>query len=271
MSAKAVAFGIVLAIVLHQPIARSANQAATDGPVAGFASGVPLELAVYQIVPPQVAVEISAVVDRKLKVSWRGGPSWRRSLAAMLSPAGLAAVEGAAGMLWIGPADQAPAGPATAMPNQPLVAPVASVAVQQPPAVAPRPVASPASAAAADPAATDNRMTLCARAGEEDPRPIGRWRVWSARQGSDLRSALASWVDAIKQDLGDPELFDLAWHARGLRYPLKATIRCEGYFTDAVPYLLSGWADVPARPIGTLYTNTLAISAVGGSDVPVDE
>ncbi len=260
MSAKAVAFGIVLSVALHQPAARSANQAATDGPVAGFASGVPLELAVYQIVPPAVAVEISAVVDRKLKVSWRGGPSWRRSLAAMLSPAGLAAVEGAAGMLWIGPADQAPAGSVPAVPNQPLVAAVASAAVQPPPA-----------SAAAEPASADNRMTLCARPGEEDPRPIGRWRVWSARQGSDLHSSLASWVDAIKQDLGDPELFDLAWHARGLRYPLKATIRCEGYFTDAVPYLLSGWADVPARPIGTLYTNTLAISAVGGSDVPVDE
>lgn len=270
MSAKAVAFGIVLAVVLHQPIARSANQAATDGPVAGFASGVPLELAVYQIVPPNAAVEISAVVDRKLKVSWRGGPSWRRSLAAMLSPVGLAAVEGASGMLWIGPADQAPAVSAPAIPNQPLVAAVASAAVQLPPAVAPRAGASPASAAA-EPVSADNRMTLCARPGEEDPRPIGRWRVWSARQGSDLHSSLASWVDAIKQDLGDPELFDLAWHARGLRYPLKATIRCEGYFTDAVPYLLSGWADVPARPIGTLYTNTLAISAVGGSDVPVDE
>lgn len=219
----------------------AAGQVAADGPVAGFASGVPLELAIYQIVPSQIAVEIGASVDRKLKVSWRGGPSWRRSLAAMLAPIGLAAAEGATGVLWIGPAGQAAA---DAVPNPP----------------------PPGERIAAEP-----RMNRCARPGEEDSRPIGRWRVWAARQGSDLQSALASWVDAIKLDLGDPELFELAWHARGFRYPLKATIRCEGYFSDAVLYLLSAWADVPARPIGTLYTNALAISAVGGSDVPVDE
>jgi hypothetical protein len=237
MSGRAIVLCLALACILGGPAAQAANQAPLDGPVSGFASNVPLELAIYQIIPPQIAAEISPAVDRKLKVSWRGGPSWRRSLAAMLTPLGLAAVEGAPGVLLIGPAGQA------ANPPPP-----------------------PADRAAAEP-----RTSRCARAGEEDPRPIGRWRVWTARQGSDLQSALVSWVDAIKLDLGDPELFELAWHARGLRYPLKATIRCEGYFSDAVLYLLSAWADVPARPIGTLYTNALAISAVGGSDVPVDE
>ncbi len=225
---------LIFFMTLSPAAAQAADQVAADGPVAGFASGVPLELAIYQIVPSQIAVEIGASVDRKLKVSWRGGPSWRRSLAAMLAPIGLAAVDGPTGVLWIGPAGQAAAGTV----SNPL---------------------------------PETRMNRCARPGEEDSRPIGRWRVWAARQGSDLQSALASWVDAIKLDLGDPELFELAWHARGFRYPLKATIRCEGYFSDAVLYLLSAWADVPARPIGTLYTNALAISAVGGSDVPVDE
>ncbi len=232
MFGNSVVLGLALVCILGGPAARAANQVAADGPVAGFASNVPLELAIYQIVPSQIAVEISPAVDRKLKVSWRGGPSWRQSLAAMLAPTGLAAVEGATGGLLIGPAS--------------------------PPANPP-------------PSSAEPRTISCARAGEEDPRPIGRRRVWTARQGSDLQSALVSWVDAIKLDLGDPELFELAWHARGLRYPLKATIRCEGYFSDAVLYLLSAWADVPARPIGTLYTNALAISAVGGSDVPVDE
>lgn len=49
-------------------------------PVEGFGEGVPLAVAVSQIVPPQTPVSYGAGIDRQAPVSWRGGDDWRQVL-----------------------------------------------------------------------------------------------------------------------------------------------------------------------------------------------
>ena len=61
----------------------------------GFGRDVPLAFAVRQIVPPGVAVQYGAGVDKAAIVTWTGGRPWNRVLASAIRPLGLRMTTGA--------------------------------------------------------------------------------------------------------------------------------------------------------------------------------
>lgn len=60
-----------------------------DGPVEGFGSDLPLAQAIDDIVPSGLNIVISNNVDPGTLINWEGGRSWKASLKAALSRAGL--------------------------------------------------------------------------------------------------------------------------------------------------------------------------------------
>lgn len=70
--------------------------AALDGPIEGFGTNLPLGQAIDDIVPAGLNIVISNNVDPATLVSWEGGSSWKSSLKAALSRAGLIAHVGEA-------------------------------------------------------------------------------------------------------------------------------------------------------------------------------
>lgn len=61
----------------------------------GFGRDVPLAVAVKQIVPPGVAVQYGAGVNKAAIVTWNGGRPWNRALASAVRPLGLRMTTGA--------------------------------------------------------------------------------------------------------------------------------------------------------------------------------
>ncbi|MBU6475188.1 MAG: hypothetical protein KGQ70_04420, partial [Alphaproteobacteria bacterium] len=57
--------------------------------LSGFASGVPLSLALQQVVPARYDVVLGHGVRGRTHVSWQGGKPWEQVLSDMLAPAGL--------------------------------------------------------------------------------------------------------------------------------------------------------------------------------------
>jgi hypothetical protein len=67
--------------ILHAP---------QDPPVQGFGHQIPLTFAVRQIVPRHFQVAFADAVQKDAAVDWRGGDSWRETLADAVRPLGLA-------------------------------------------------------------------------------------------------------------------------------------------------------------------------------------
>ena len=61
-----------------------------DLPLRGFGHQIPLTFAVRQIVPPYFQVAFADAVQKDAAVDWKGGHSWRGTLAEAVRPLGLA-------------------------------------------------------------------------------------------------------------------------------------------------------------------------------------
>jgi hypothetical protein len=60
-----------------------------DLPLRGFGHQIPLTFAVRQIVPTHFQVAFAGAVQKDAAVDWKGGDSWRKTLADAVRPLGL--------------------------------------------------------------------------------------------------------------------------------------------------------------------------------------
>jgi hypothetical protein len=60
-----------------------------DPPLQGFGHQIPLTFAVRQIVPAHFQVGFAGAVQKDAAVDWKGGDSWRETLADAVRPLGL--------------------------------------------------------------------------------------------------------------------------------------------------------------------------------------
>jgi hypothetical protein len=64
-------------------------RAPQDPPLQGFGHQIPLTFAVRQIVPAHFQVAFADAVQKETPVDWKGGDSWRATLANAVRPLGL--------------------------------------------------------------------------------------------------------------------------------------------------------------------------------------
>jgi hypothetical protein len=64
-------------------------RAPQDPPLEGFGHQIPLTFAVRQIVPAHFQVAFADAVQKETPVDWKGGDSWRATLANAVRPLGL--------------------------------------------------------------------------------------------------------------------------------------------------------------------------------------
>jgi hypothetical protein len=64
-------------------------RAPQDRPLQGFGHRIPLTFAVRQIVPAYFQVAFADAVQKDAAVDWKGGDSWRATLAKAVRPLGL--------------------------------------------------------------------------------------------------------------------------------------------------------------------------------------
>jgi hypothetical protein len=64
-------------------------RAPQDPPIQGFGHRIPLTFAVRQIVPAHFHVAFADAVQKDAAVDWKGGDSWRATLARAVRPLGL--------------------------------------------------------------------------------------------------------------------------------------------------------------------------------------
>ena len=79
--------GMLLSVILSSAI----QAAVPDEPVEGFGTDLPLGQAIDDIVPSGFNIVISNNVDPSTLINWEGGKSWKATLKAALSRAGLVA------------------------------------------------------------------------------------------------------------------------------------------------------------------------------------
>jgi hypothetical protein len=72
-----------------KPHPKRLRASAPDSALTGFGDHVPLRFAVRQIVPAGHPIAFGESVDKEAVVDWRGGKSWRTTLADMVKPLGL--------------------------------------------------------------------------------------------------------------------------------------------------------------------------------------
>ncbi|HZZ25499.1 MAG TPA: hypothetical protein VFE60_24420 [Roseiarcus sp.] len=76
------------AIRPHKP-QTNVLRAPQDSPLQGFGHRIPLTFAARQIVPAYFQVAFADAVQKDAAVDWKGGDSWRETLAKAVRPLGL--------------------------------------------------------------------------------------------------------------------------------------------------------------------------------------
>ncbi|MDE2029489.1 MAG: TcpQ domain-containing protein [Alphaproteobacteria bacterium] len=194
--------------------------------VQGFASQIPLALALRQILPVGYNFSIDQNVNMNTLVSYKGGKSWRDTLDDMLAPIGL--VAHAHGATITVSRAQAPE-------SEPAVTPAAVPALQ------PAPQYQYAPSNYAQPSYTQPSYA--------QPVVQASSGGWGAERGETLRKVLAAWC----QRAG----VQLQWQAE-YDYPMEASVDFRGSFEDAVRSLLTGFESARPQPFAELHNNPAA-------------
>ena len=190
--------------------------------VQGFATQVPLPIALRQVLPIGYTFSIDPGINMDTLVSYKGGRSWRETLKDMLTDAGLVAHEQGKQVAVGSATPVAASGPISLAPAQILpIAPARNIA---PPA---------------------HVLTMPASA--EMPASHGVVvSGWSAQRGDTLRQVLTDWCHRAS--------VELQWQAE-YDYPVEASVRFNGNFEDAVRSMLAGFDAARPQPIGELHAN----------------
>jgi len=235
---------------------------AAEKPLRGFASDIPLDVALRQILPPDYAFTLGQDVDGGQLVSWQGGGLWRQTLQEMLRVANLGAVEQDKSITIVRAQGEAVAvvapAPVSGHPyvqsSSPVSAPPpAPVADNQPLSlVAPsaEPVVSTPQAAPVEVAMSPGSAPQAAAL---VPMPQAVAEVWAANRGDSLRTVLEDWSKRAN--------VQVTWQAE-YDYPLQASVNLSGSYQDVVRRLLMGFQDAQPQPIAALHESADAGQSV---------
>ncbi len=200
---------------------------APDAPadnVRGFASQIPLALAIRQIVPAGYDFSLDQDVDMNTLVSYKGGKPWRDTLRDALTPVGLTAHEQGLSVT-------------VSRATEPVkMTPVADMAL---------PAIAPAKNVTRDPyvvISSNNDQSMSAS-------PATMQDNWTAQRGDTLHKVLKDWCARAG--------VELQWKAE-YDYPVEGSAHFSSSFEDAVRNLLMGFDGARPQPIGELHTNTNA-------------
>jgi hypothetical protein len=201
--------------------------------VQGFATMVPLSLALRQVLPVGFNFSIDQNIDMDTLVSYRGGKSWRETVRDMLAPVNLMAHEQGATLTVsrVGAPAVAVASPSGAA----TMAPAFDNS-------GPSPVVVSASSGARSGASTQHLADIPAV-------DVNSADGWSADRGDTLRKVLTVWCKRSG--------VELQWLAE-YDYPMEATAHFSGGFEDAVRQLLAGFENARPQPVAELHTNASA-------------
>ncbi len=248
--------------------------------LSGFASDVPLNLALAQVVPPKYKVVLAHGVKSGTNVSWQGGQPWQQVLSAMLTPAKLhfdvqgnklTIKKGAQPLQATASAAPIPVAPVAedtsseVMPPPPssgvMPAPPAKSVVALPvmsapetpealPPVAPAPEAVAHEASAPEVAAPEMSANQeSAQSQQSDVIPP----AWSAQRGETLKTVLGAWAKAAHVRL---------YWAIDYDYRLNKDVAYGGSFAQASARLFNMFADAAPQPYGQLYENSASGSVL---------
>lgn len=205
--------------------------------VRGFASQVPLALAMRQLLPVGYTFYIDQDVDTNVLVSYRGGRPWPETLKSMLAPVGLVdQIQGT-----VVTVSRVPSG-APAMPI------AETTPLTQPAPAAPRTIGQltiPATSAPPPP----QRFAAPAPLASAPMTPYAAAESWSAQRGDTLHKVLTAWCRKANVELQWLSEYD---------YPLQASVSFSNGFEDAVRGLLSGFENAQPQPVGELHASSIA-------------
>lgn len=286
---SAIAQDIVLGkeIAISQTALAPVEQPAFQGDVVnGFGAGIPLVIAVRQIVPARYGFVFGDDLDLGLKVDWQGGLPWNQVLDNLgvihgfsviisgntVSIQSKQVVKPVEAMNLIEKAimEDVKEVAATEMPVKLIdeVAPIASDAEYVPAAMEPvtqelpmpviektievvrvAPVVSESSDTVVDVANVLSSEMVESEQPQEPVEPFkiqDRDSVWTTSKGQTLRSAMQEWADV--QDVS------LVWNSE-YDYPIQTDVSIVGNFEKAVRKLLDGFSTANPKPVGKLYEN----------------
>jgi hypothetical protein len=203
--------------------------ASSNDIVQGFASQVPLALALRQILPVGYNFSIDQTIDMDTTVSYKGGKSWRDTVKEMLVPLNLAAREQGTTLI-------------IAHIGSPSVAAAAPRAL---PALSPSVVSDNSTSSLGRPLVASSSM----RSGELPSVSVNPPDGWTAERGETLRKVLMDWCRRSG--------VELQWLAE-YDYPMEASAHFNGGFEDAVRLLLAGFENARPQPVAELHTNSAA-------------
>ena len=242
-------------------MAPQTSLSSSSSTVQGFASQIPLALALRQVLPADYNFSIDQDVDMNTLVSYRGGKPWRETLQSMLSPAGLVGNEQGTtitiGRIGDGGASSVISSAPASGSVSPVLAENAAVTSPAPALVSALPPIPPArsvgqSSYLVPPVTTDEPAF--------SPGPANGG--WNAERGDTLRKVLTDWCRRSG--------VELQWQAE-YDYPIDASAHFNSSFEDAVRQILAGFDGARPQPIGELHTNpsagqmVLVVSARGNS------
>jgi hypothetical protein len=208
------------------------------GVIQGFASQIPLPLALRQILPAGYSFSIDQDVSMDTSVSYSGGKSWRETLQEVLAPIGLVGRE--QGTTYTVSRASSPPSSSASLVQAPAAVPIDNSAIHS------SPLASIAPPAALSP--------LVAREVSAPPAEVSSFNIssadsWSAERGDTLHRVLTDWCRRSN--------VELQWLAE-YDYPIEASTHFNGGFEEAVRSLLVGFDGARPQPIGELHANATA-------------
>lgn len=253
--------------------------------VRGFASNIPLSVALRQVLPQEYSFSVAQDVSLGTQVSWKGGTEWRAVLKDMLAPVGLSAKEDGASVQIVrasigsmGSLSSASAGSKTSGDEQPSLQPedddrpmsLTSPAETKKPRRAkfstePLPsrhvgggagamgYLAPPEGVAPSPSYAYAGANASGGGGLVGASRTGVYDAWTASKGEMLHRVLEDWCRRAG--------VELSWQAE-YDYPLQASVLLSGSFEDAVRNLLAGFQEARPQPTGQLFSNNMAGQAV---------
>lgn len=222
-----------------KPAALSAAQSAEY--VSGFGDGLPLSLALDQIVPPTYKTVLAPGVSGDTKVSWRGDRPWKDVLNETLAGAGLvASIDGTT----VTVRSEIDLGESKGTPL-PLAPPALSDSEK---AAAPAAHEAPAPSHSFPLVSWQQDAVSAAAAGPLPPVASGARTVssWPAQKGETLHAVLTAWCKAAGVDLYWSTDYD---------YRVEQGVTFTGDFAGAVKKLLERFAAAQPQPYGALHKN----------------
>lgn len=240
------------------PVSMPAAAPASEDVVRGFATNVPLSVALRQILPHEVGFSVAQDVSLGTIVSWNGGQPWRAVLKDMLAPEKLTIREdnGLVHVVHMTTAQATSTLPAAAPVTFASAAPVAASA---PVALAPATHETTRTARQVYTHTPDRPTYMQPETTVKTlgylpsvtaaPMQANMNQTWVAHKGQMLRDVLMDW--------GRRANVDISWQAE-YDYPFQASVSVMGTFENAVRGLLSGFQDADPKPVGYLYNNQTA-------------